>query len=106
MNFNASATSNLSSHGGECQHGFGDVLKYLLFGVIFALSLCGNGFVCWVVWRRQRMRTVMNYFLVNLAIDDLAFTLYWKWTLLLCNVSRRGLVLGACMEAFIPTLFS
>lgn len=51
------------------------MLKYWVFGVIFLTSLCGNCFVCWVVWRRLRMRTVMNYFLVNLAVADLAFTL-------------------------------
>ena len=102
MNFNASATSNLSSHGGECQHGFGDVLKYLLFGVIFVISLCGNGFVCWVVWRHQRMRTVMNYFLVNLAIDDLAFTL-------VCIPFDLPVQINQCLwpylEAFCRVLF-
>ena len=51
------------------------ILKYLVFGAIFLTSLFGNGFVCWVVWKRLRMRTVMNYYLVNLAVADLAFTL-------------------------------
>ncbi|XP_020609540.1 orexin receptor type 2-like [Orbicella faveolata] len=51
------------------------ILKYLIFIVIFVTSTCGNCFVCWVVWRRLRMRTVMNYYLVNLAVADLAFTL-------------------------------
>lgn len=51
------------------------ILKYFLFIVIFVTSVCGNCFVCWVVWRRLRMRTVMNYYLVNLAVADLAFTL-------------------------------
>lgn len=51
------------------------VLKYFLFIVIFVISVCGNSFVCWVVWRRFRMRTVMNYYLVNLAVADLAFTI-------------------------------
>ena len=48
--------------------------KYLIFIVIFVTSMCGNCFVCWVVWKRLRMRTVMNYYLVNLAVADLAFT--------------------------------
>ena len=51
------------------------ILKYFIFGAIFAVSLSGNCFVCWVVWKRLRMRTVMNYYLVNLAAADLAFTL-------------------------------
>ena len=51
------------------------ILKYFIFSAIFAVSLSGNCFVCWVVWKRLRMRTVMNYYLVNLAAADLAFTL-------------------------------
>lgn len=50
------------------------ILKYFLYSIIFVTSMCGNCFVCWVVWRRLRMRTVMNYYLVNLAVADLAFT--------------------------------
>lgn len=51
------------------------ILKYSIFTVIFVASMCGNCFVCWVVWKRLRMRTVMNYYLVNLAVADLAVTL-------------------------------
>ena len=77
MNVTASVISNIS-HRENCllsdDQEVVDTLKYLLFSVIFLTSLCGNGFVCWVVWRRLHIRTVMNYFLLNLAVDDLAFT--------------------------------
>lgn len=51
------------------------VCKYALYGAIFLVSFVGNSFVCVVVWKKAGMKTVMNYFLVNLAAADLAFTL-------------------------------
>ncbi|KAK3742732.1 hypothetical protein QZH41_006754 [Actinostola sp. cb2023] len=51
------------------------ISKYALYGVIFLISFIGNSFVCVVVWKKAGMKTVMNYFLVNLAAADLAFTL-------------------------------
>lgn len=51
------------------------VCKYALYGAIFLISFVGNSFVCVVVWKKAGMKTVMNYFLVNLAAADLAFTL-------------------------------
>lgn len=71
--------SNLSMQTGICTLPANKLAvkipKYLISSGIFLTSLCGNSFVCWAVWKRLRMRTVMNYFLVNLAIADLAFTL-------------------------------
>lgn len=79
MNMTAAQISNKTMQTGSCSSPGNDlameVTKYLVFSVIFLTSLCGNSFVCWVVWKRLRMRTVMNYYLVNLAVADLAFTL-------------------------------
>lgn len=72
-NSNRSTHTDIGTSSGSQQAV--EILKYLVYGVIFLTSLCGNCFVCWVVWRRLRMRTVMNYYLVNLAVADLAFTL-------------------------------
>ena len=51
------------------------VFTYVLYVVIFVTSLLGNIIVCVAVWRKQGMRNVTNYFLVNLAGADLLFTL-------------------------------
>ena len=51
------------------------VVKFFFYTAIFAVSSFGNMVLCFVVWRRQRLQTVMNYFLVNLATADLAFTI-------------------------------
>ena len=50
------------------------IVKFFFYTTIFLVSTVGNTLLCFVVWRRQRLQTVMNYFLVNLALADLAFT--------------------------------
>ena len=39
--------------------------------VAFCVGLVGNFLVCFAVWRNHNMRTVTNYFIVNLAVADL-----------------------------------
>lgn len=50
------------------------MVKYFFYTSVFLFSTVGNVLVCFVVWRRQRLQNVMNYFLVNLATADLTFT--------------------------------
>ena len=38
--------------------------------IVFVVGLVGNFLVCLAVWRNHHMRTVTNYFIVNLAIAD------------------------------------
>lgn len=52
-----------------------NILKYTLFSIIFLISLGGNVLVCFVVSRRMKLKTVTNYFIMNLAIADLLYTL-------------------------------
>ena len=40
------------------------------YAVVFFAGLVGNGLVCFAVWRNHSMRTVTNYFIVNLAVAD------------------------------------
>ncbi|XP_052268187.1 RYamide receptor-like [Dreissena polymorpha] len=42
------------------------------YSVLFIISVGGNCLVCLVVIGQERMRTVTNYFLLNLAIGDIA----------------------------------
>lgn len=42
----------------------------IIYIVIFLVGLLGNGLVCFVVFRNSNMRTVVNIFIVNLAIAD------------------------------------
>lgn len=50
------------------------IVKLSLYALIFVISVVGNALVCIVIARRRRMRTVTNYFILNLAIADLAIT--------------------------------
>ncbi|XP_012152840.1 orexin receptor type 2 isoform X3 [Megachile rotundata] len=56
-------------------------------GIIFVVGLVGNVLVCTAVYRNHTMRTVTNYFIVNLAVADflvlllcLPFTVLWDIT--------------------------
>ena len=49
---------------------------YIMYCLIFLLALAGNGLVCHVVQSSPRMRTVTNYFIVNLAVGDILMTLF------------------------------
>ncbi|XP_019620145.1 PREDICTED: neuropeptide FF receptor 2-like [Branchiostoma belcheri] len=61
-----------------------------LFGVsyflIFALCLVGNTLVCFVVIKIPRMRTVTNYFILNLAVSDLLVGIFCMPATLADNV--------------------
>lgn len=42
----------------------------LAYGVVVAVAVLGNLVVIWIILAHERMRTVTNYFLVNLAFSD------------------------------------
>jgi hypothetical protein len=50
------------------------VLKLTLYVIIFLISAMGNSMVCVIILRRKTMKTVTNYFILNLAMADLALT--------------------------------
>uniref|UniRef100_A0A8C9RXK2 Orexin receptor type 2 n=2 Tax=Scleropages formosus TaxID=113540 RepID=A0A8C9RXK2_SCLFO len=43
--------------------------------VVFFVSLIGNTLVCFAVWKNHHMRTVTNYFIVNLSFADVLVTI-------------------------------
>ena len=75
-------------------------VKLTLYVVIFLVSAVGNSLVCTVILRRKKMKTVTNYFILNLAIADLTLTCIcipfdipvqemdyqWPYGALLCRV--------------------
>ncbi|XP_013774985.1 RYamide receptor-like [Limulus polyphemus] len=46
-------------------------LMYVMYTTISLAAVGGNGIVCYIVLADRRMRTVTNYFIVNLAVGDL-----------------------------------
>ena len=46
------------------------------FAVLILFGACGNGLVCYVVFKNPNMRTPRNIFIINLAISDLTLCLF------------------------------
>jgi 7 transmembrane receptor (rhodopsin family) len=83
---------------------------YVVAGfVIVTLAIGGNSFVIWSVVAHKRMRTAVNYFLVNVAVADVMYSTfctmfsalhimyyYWPFGRAFC---RFGNVMGPCTIA-------
>lgn len=46
-------------------------MMYIMYTTVAVTAIGGNGIVCYLVLAYQKMRTVTNYFIVNLAIGDI-----------------------------------
>ncbi|XP_045215010.1 RYamide receptor-like [Mercenaria mercenaria] len=47
------------------------VIIITMYSIIILLSVFGNSIVCYIVFSSKRMRTVMNFFIVSLALSDI-----------------------------------
>ncbi|XP_070544554.1 tachykinin-like peptides receptor 99D isoform X2 [Ptychodera flava] len=77
------------------QPAFAQFLWSLLFGVMIVIAAGGNIIVVWIVLAHRRMRTVTNYFLVNLAIADAmvaTLNVPFNFSFLLNNIWYFGFV--------------
>ncbi|XP_078599784.1 neuropeptide FF receptor 2-like [Branchiostoma floridae x Branchiostoma japonicum] len=93
-------------------------IMYLLavaYGLVFLLCIMGNVLVCVVVAKNKSMRTVTNYFIVNLAVSDLLvglvctpltlvdnLTIGWMFGEVMCKLSP--IVQGISYAASVLTL--
>lgn len=66
-----------------------NVLYCVAYCIVFIVGLVGNSFVISVVLRLPRMRTVTNYFIVNLAIADILVIIFCVPATLLSNIFVR-----------------
>lgn len=57
--------------------------------IVFIVGLIGNSFVIAVVLRSPRMRTVTNYFIVNLAVADILVIVFCLPATLMSNIFVR-----------------
>lgn len=94
------------------------IVLRLFYVVVFAVGLCGNLLVCMVVVQQRRMRTVINYFTLNLALSDLIFIIIYlpsqmaafennqNW--LLGNIGCRIIysIVPVCLTTSIATLLA
>lgn len=94
------------------------VCVYILYCAVFVVSLIGNGLVCFVVHKTPRMKTVTNYFIVNLAVGDILMTIFcvpfsfvsmlvlrhWPFGGLMCKVVNYTQAVSVMVSAF--TMFA
>ncbi|KAK9874696.1 hypothetical protein WA026_005516 [Henosepilachna vigintioctopunctata] len=86
---------------------------YSMYTLIFMCSLIGNLFVCYVVIASSRMRTVTNYFILNLSIGDILITIlcvpftcismmtqYWPFGSFLCPVISYVQAISVFISAY------
>ncbi|XP_034249815.1 tachykinin-like peptides receptor 99D isoform X2 [Thrips palmi] len=89
------------------------VLWSALFAGMVIVAACGNIMVIWIVLAHKRMRTVTNYFLVNLSIADAMVSMLnvtatyvgmlhnnWPFGRLYCKLSQFVAVLSICASVF------
>lgn len=112
--------TTLSNHNGsQADHNqfilplWRQVLWTLLFAGMVVVATGGNLIVIWIVLANKRMRTVTNYFLVNLSVADaMVSTLnvtfnytymlnsHWPFGTLYCKISQFVAVLSISASVF------
>ena len=48
----------------------------VLYIIIMVFSLIGNYMVIYTVWKKKHMRTITNYYILNLSIADFLITMF------------------------------
>lgn len=86
---------------------------YTMYSIIFVIAVIGNGIVCYLVMSSSRMRTVTNYFIMNLAVGDMLITIlcvpftslatlkqYWPFGSLMCLIVNYSSALSVFVSAY------
>lgn len=86
---------------------------YVMYSIIFLVAMAGNGIICYIVISSPRMRTVTNYFIMNLAVGDILITIfcvpftsisylqqYWTFGAFLCPVVNYSQAVSVFVSAY------
>ncbi|XP_034830070.1 RYamide receptor-like [Maniola hyperantus] len=85
-----------------------------MYCTVFIVALVGNGLVCFVVQTSPRMKTVTNYFIMNLAIGDILMTIfcvpfsfvsmlvlrYWPFGIVMCKIVNYSQAVSVLVSAY------
>lgn len=94
------------------------IFKYSIYCIIFLISLIGNTMVCFVVCRRMKVKTVTNYFIMNLAASDLLYTFCvpfdvfatvnnaWPYGAIVCRIFWPAQTMAITVSGFTLTALS
>lgn len=81
---------------------YAQTIWVLLYSAIVILATGGNVLVCYVVLAYQRMRTVTNYFIVNLAISDILMAVLCIPLSFVANVLFNHWPFGSALCSVVP----
>ncbi|KAK4880920.1 hypothetical protein RN001_004239, partial [Aquatica leii] len=92
---------------------------YVMYSIIFIVAMIGNGIICYIVVSSPRMRSVTNYFIMNLAIGDILITIfcvpftsvsylqqYWSFGGFLCPVVNYSQAVSVFVSAYTMVAIS
>ena len=93
---------------------YAQILITIAYIFVIILSIGGNSLVCYIVLAYQRMRTVTNFFIVNLACSDILMAIlcipfsfvsnmilhYWPFGKIMCPVVTYAQVVSVFLSAF------
>ncbi|XP_049820211.1 RYamide receptor isoform X2 [Aethina tumida] len=107
------ATCEIVSPDNVLRNPFFQSAVYLMYIIIFFVALIGNGFVCCIVLSSSRMRTVTNYFIMNLAVGDILIAVlcvpftfvpilkqYWPFGSFLCAMVGYAQAVSVFVSAY------
>ncbi|XP_071807929.1 orexin receptor type 2-like [Asterias amurensis] len=78
-----------------------EYLIIAIYGLVFLLAIIGNTLVCIAVLRNEHMRTVTNYYIVNLAVADILVSLVCLPVTVVVDVSETWFF-GGVLCLIIP----
>lgn len=116
-NHNNNNTKHDFGCGNECPEPMPTYMKLIItigYTTIVVLAIGGNLTVCYIVFAYQRMRTVTNYFIVNLAFSDILMAVicipftfianmligYWPFGTIMCPVVNYFQIVTVLLSAF------
>ena len=93
---------------------YAHVIITFMYSTVTVLAVGGNVIVCYTVLAYQRMRTVTNYFIVNLAVSDLLMAVlcipftfvanllihYWPFGAVMCPLVTSAQTVTVFLSAF------
>ena len=111
---NGSYTYLDGGEGPEPMPVYARVIITIMYSTITIVAVGGNGIVCYIVLAYQKMRTVTNFFIVNLACADLLMAVlcipftfianllvqYWPFGSIMCPVINYAQVVTVFLSAF------
>ncbi|XP_015925698.1 RYamide receptor-like [Parasteatoda tepidariorum] len=91
-----------------------EAIMYIMYITVSVAAIGGNGMICYIVLAYQRMRTVTNFFILNLAVGDIMMAClcipfgfvsnlllqYWPFGAVMCVLVSYAQVVSVFISAY------